>query len=108
MLDINFVYNIQGVPRSRIKRADLSLAYTADSMYQGKFFTATNVSDAVTKYRFYLPAGEYYYHATLICLAGGDSCRFCGFNDSLAGLMMDGGKAIIKGQQITEITTQFH
>ncbi|MCD6346415.1 MAG: hypothetical protein J7L96_03240 [Bacteroidales bacterium] len=107
ILDIHFVYNIQGLPRKYIKRADLSLAHTADSMYRGEFFRATNVSDAVSKYRFYLPAGEYYYHATIICLAGGDSCSIAHFGEQY-GLRMDGGKVEVVVNKLTEVTTQFH
>ncbi len=108
ILDIHFIFNIQGVPRDLIKRADLSLAHSADSMYRGQFFRATNVSDAISKYRFYLPAGEYYYHATIICLAGGDSCKYVHFEGGQFGLRMDGGKVVVLANQLTEVTTQFH
>ena len=108
ILDIHFIFNIQGIPRDRIKRADLSLAYSADSMFRGEFFTATNVSDAIKKYRFYLPSGEYYYHATIICLAGGDSCKYSHFDGGQFGLRMDGGKIQVQANKLTEVTTQFH
>lgn len=108
ILDIHFIFRIQGIPQALIKRADLSLAHSADSMYRGQFFRATNVSDAITKYRFYLPAGEYYYHATIICLAGGDSCKYVKFEGGQFGLRMDGGKVEILANQLTEVTTQFH
>ena len=107
ILDIHFIYNIQGIPAEKIKRADLSLAYTADSMYRGEFFRAANVSDAIQKYRFYLPPGEYYYHATLICLASGDSCNCSQFGDQF-GLRMDGGKVEVSANKLTEVSTQFH
>jgi hypothetical protein len=107
ILDIYFIYNIQGIPKDRVKRADLSLAYTADSMYRGEFFRATNVSDVISKYRFYLPPGVYYYHATLLCLAGGDSCRYSEFGEQF-GLRMDGGKVEVSANKLTEVTTQFH
>lgn len=108
ILDIHFVFNIQGIPPHLIKRADLSLAHSADSMYRGQFFRATNVSDAIQKYRFYLPAGVYYYHATIICLAGGDSCKFVQFEGGKFGLRMDGGKVELNANRLTEVTTQFH
>ena len=107
ILDINFVFNIQGIPPDLVKRSDLSLAHSADSMYRGQFFRATNVSDAITKYRFYLPPGEYYYHATIICLAGGDACKYVQFGEQY-GLRMDGGKVEVHANQNTEVTTQFH
>ncbi|MCK5821829.1 MAG: hypothetical protein KAH17_08080 [Bacteroidales bacterium] len=108
ILDIHFIYNIQGIPSGKIKRADLSLAYTADSMYRGEFFSAINVSDAISKYRFYLPPGTYYYHATIICLAGGDSCKYVQFDGGQFGLRMDGGKVELLANKTTEVTTQFH
>lgn len=108
ILDIHFVFNIQGIPPGMIKRADLSLAYTADSMYRGEFFRAINVSDAISKYRFYLPPGTYYYHATIICLAGGDSCKYVQFDGGQFGLRMDGGKVELLANKTTVITTQFH
>ena len=107
ILDIHFIYNIQGVPKSKVKRADLSLAYTADSMYRGEFFRATNVSDVITKYRFYLQPGIYYYHATITCLAGGDSCAYSGFGEQY-GFQMEGGKVEVSANMTTEVTTQFH
>ena len=108
ILDIHFVYNFQGIPKTRVKRADLSLAYTADSMYRGELFRATNVSDVISKYRFYLAPGTYYYHATLKCIAGVDSCIYSGFAEQFGYRMMDGGKVEILANKLTEITTQFH
>lgn len=108
ILDIHFIYNIQGIPPNLIKRADLSLAYTADSLYRGQFFRATNVSDAISRYRFYLQPGIYYYHATIICLAGGDSCKYVQFEGGQFGLRMDGGKVEVHANQTTEVSTQFH
>ena len=107
ILDINFVFHTQGALKGKVKRADLSLAYTADSMYRGEFFRATNVSDAVSKYRFYLQPGVYYYHATIICLAGGDSCLYSGFGEQY-GCQMEGAKVEVYANKITEVTTQFH
>jgi hypothetical protein len=107
-VQINFVYKIQGIPDNKLSRADLSLAYSADSLYRGQFFTSTNVSDAVQTYYFYLPPGKYFYQATLICLSKGDSCRLAGFNSGEYGLMMDGFGFTIKKDETTIISTQFH
>lgn len=107
ILDIFFVYNIQGIPVDRIKRVDLSLAHTADSLYRGDFFTSINVSDAITKYRFFLPPADYYYQATIVCLAGGDSCLYLEFPGGQYGLRMSGGKIELVAGETTEITTAF-
>ena len=107
-LDINFVYRIQGVPADRLRKIDLSLAHTSDSLYRGWFFLSKNVSDAVTKYRFYLKPGIYYYQATITCLCAGDSCKWSGFPGGQYGLQMDGGKVSVVKDQLTEVTTQFH
>lgn len=106
-LDISFAYVFSGIPMNRIKRVELSLAYTADQMYQKDFFTTTNVSEAITHYYFYLPPGEYYYHATIICLCEGDTCRYAGFPGQF-GTQEDGGKVEIFANKTTKQTTQFH
>ncbi len=108
ILDIHFIYNVQGIASDKAKRADLSLAYNADSLYRGEFFRSTNVSDAVTKYRFYLPTGTYYYQATIICLGDENLCKYAKFPGGQYGLRMDGGKVEIEANKTTEITTQFH
>ena len=53
-----FVCRVSGIPTTRVKKVQLSLAYTADYLYEGKFFIQANVSDAVTHYRFDLPPGD--------------------------------------------------
>lgn len=107
-LDIFFTYRIQGIPVARIRKVDLSLAYTSDSLYRGWFFISRNVSDAVTKYRFYLMPGTYYYQATITCLCQGDSCSYSGFPGGQFGLRLDGGKVVVEKGKLTEVTTQFH
>jgi hypothetical protein len=106
-LDMAFVYRVQGVPVSRVKKVDLALAYTADNLYKGIFFVQANVSDAVTHYRFELPPGEYFYYATVICLCEGDSCKYAGFSGQ-NGLIAAGGKVTVKDGTISSFTTQFH
>lgn len=107
-LDINFVYNVQGIPHDRIRRVDLSLARTSDSLYRGQFFLSRNVSDAITKYRFFLKPGIYYFQATITCLCQNDSCYWAEFPGGQFGMRMDGGKVTIIKEQQTEVTTQFH
>ncbi len=106
-LDIAFTYRLQGVPAKRLKKVDLCLAETADYLYLGKFFTCTNVSDAVTHYQFQLPPGTYYYYASVICLCAGDSCKYAGFSGQNS-LMVAGGKVEVLDGQTTTYTTQFH
>jgi hypothetical protein len=107
ILDMAFVYRVQGIPPSRMKKVDLCLAYTADYLYQKKFFVQANVSDAVVHYRFELPPGDYFYYATVICLCGGDSCKYSGFPGQ-NGLIAAGGKVTVEDGKITSYTTSFH
>jgi len=107
ILDMAFVYRVQGVPSRRLKKVDLCLAYTADNLYRGIFFVQANVSDAVTHYRFELPPGDYFYYATVICLCEGDSCKYAGFSGQ-NGLIAAGGKVTVEDGKITNYTTLFH
>jgi hypothetical protein len=107
ILDMAFVYRAQAVPQNRVKKVDLCLAYTAEDLYYGRYFIQTNVSDAVVHYRFELPPGDYFYYATVICLCGGDSCKYAGFPGQ-NGLVAAGGKVSVLDGKITSYTTNFH
>jgi len=107
IIDFSFNYRITGLPHDRIKRTSLRMAYTADSLDHGLFFTSTNVSDAVSKYRMFLRPGVYYYQAMIVCLCQGDSCRYSGFSGQF-GTKATGGKVEVIKNQVTEVTTQFH
>jgi hypothetical protein len=107
ILDMAFVYRAQGVTADRVKKVELALAYTADDLYRGVFFTQTNVSDAVTHYRFDLPPGEYFYYASVICLCSGDSCKYAGFSGQ-NGILAAGGKVKVEDGKISSYTTTFH
>jgi hypothetical protein len=107
ILDMAFVYRVQGIPLGRLKKVDLCLAYTADNLYKGIYFVQANVSDAVTHYRFDLPPGEYFYYATVICLCSGDSCKYSGFSGQ-NGLIAAGGKVTVEDGKITNFATNFH
>ena len=107
ILDMAFVYYNQIIPASRLRKVRLCLAYTADDLYLGKFFTQTNVSEAVVHYRFELPPGEYYYYASIACYGGGDSCKTAGFlgeNNIIAA----GGKVTVVKGLVKSYTTAFH
>ncbi|MCX6223817.1 MAG: hypothetical protein NTV01_03560 [Bacteroidia bacterium] len=107
ILDMAFVYRVQGIPSKRLKKVKLCLAYTADNLYSGIFFVQANVSQAVTHYRFDLPPGEYFYYATVICLCEADSCKYAGFPGQ-NGLIAAGGKVTVEDGKINNFTTNFH
>jgi hypothetical protein len=107
ILDMAFTYHVQGIPAGRMKKVQLSLAYTAEDLYKGIFFTQANVSEPVVHYRFELPPGEYYYYATVICLCAGDSCLYSGF-PARNGTIAAGGKVTVEDGKITNYATQFH
>jgi hypothetical protein len=107
ILDIAFMYRVQGIPASKAKKVDLCLAYTAEDLYKGIYFTQANVSDAVVHYRFELPPGEYYYYATVVCLCADDSCKYAGFPGK-DGVIAAGGKVTVEDGKITNFTTNFH
>lgn len=107
ILDIAFVCHIQTIPASRMRKVDLCLAYTADDLYLGKFFTQANVSEAVIHYRFELPPGDYYYYASVGCYCGGDSCKTAGFIGP-GNIMAAGGKVSVVKGLVKGYTTAFH
>jgi hypothetical protein len=106
VLDMAFVCRISGIPASRVRKVELSLARTADELYQGIYFIQTNVSDAVVHYRFDLPPGEYFYYAKVLCLSRGDSCQVAGFSKDCT--MAAGGKVTVVKGLINSFTTNFH
>lgn len=106
-LDMAFVCHISGIPANRLKKVELSLAYTADYLYNSIFFVQTNVSDAVVHYRFDLPPGDYFYYAKVICLCAGDSCLYAGFSGQY-GTVAAGGKVSVEKGKISSYTTNFH
>ncbi|MCX6223654.1 MAG: hypothetical protein NTV01_02690 [Bacteroidia bacterium] len=106
-INFSFIYKVDGLQDSRIKRLSLRMAYTEDSLNLGLFFTSTNVSDVVSKYQFFLPEGTYYYQATIMCLCKLDSCKFYGFSGQY-GIKAAGTKIEVFKNQTTEVTTQFH
>ena len=106
---VEFVFNyyITGVPKDRVKRAYLRFAYTSDSLFKGLFFTSTNVSDAVSKYRVQFAPGVYYYEGAVVCLCAGDSCKYAGFSGQ-NGIRASGGKFQVVKDQVTEVSIQLH
>jgi len=86
ILEVDFELPEFQLIQSGIKRVDLALCYTMDSMYRGEFFYRSNVSDAKQIYQIQLPQGRYYYQVVITCICGGDSCIFGGFPYGYGGL----------------------
>jgi hypothetical protein len=103
---ISFNFNIPSLPRDRVKRADLSIAYTADSAYRGQFFDSANVSDSVSAYYFKLLAGEYFFVASIVCLCEDDSCMHSGFQGQYA-LRQTASKFQVRQGETSFYNTQF-
>lgn len=105
-VEISFNYYMPGVPQKRLRRADLSFAYTADSVFREQFFLSTNVSDSINKYTVRLRPGIYYYRASVVCECGGDSCKYAGFTGQNTLRQTASKFQIIKGEKAF-IHTQF-
>lgn len=103
---ITFNYYITYLPKDRVKRADLSIAYSADSVYKGQFFDSANVSDSISIYNFELPPGIYYYRASVVCLCDDDSCKIAGFQGKHTQ-RQTASKFQVKKGQVLKYNTQF-
>ena len=86
LLEIDFALPNYPFIQKGLKRVDLALSYSMDSMYKGFFFKRVNVSDAKEFYKFSLYPGSYYYQAIITCMCGGDSCLLGGFPYGYGGL----------------------
>ena len=78
-IQLDFPVDDVHVPLRCIKRADLSIAYTADSLYRKEYITVANVSDYQRLYEFTLEPGVYYYQAAKVCTCGRDTCLWGGY-----------------------------
>lgn len=78
-MEFNFALPRLGVPPWGVHRFDLSIAYSADSLYKELFFKMANVSDFQQGYLFHLPEGSYYWRAGITCSCAGDTCLWGGF-----------------------------
>lgn len=67
------------------KRFDLSIGYTADSLYRKEYLTSANLSDYQGTYTFTLRPGKYFYQAGKICTCLGDSCLWNGYPGGYLG-----------------------
>jgi len=86
---VNIEFPIEDIhlPHRCIKRSDLSIAYTADSLYRKEYVTVANVSDYQSLYKFSLEPGSYYYQAAKTCICGGDTCLWGGYPGGQNGMI---------------------
>lgn len=100
-VQLNFPIDDSNLPKRCIKRADLSIAYTAESLYRKEFLTVSNVSDYQSLYEFSLKPGSYYYQAGKTCICGGDTCLWGGYPNGQNGMKWTMGKFEIFRGDIT-------
>lgn len=86
-VELSFPIDDHNVPQRCIKRADLSIAYTADSLYRKEYVTVANVSNYQSLYKFSLEPGFYYYQAAKTCVCGGDTCLWGGYPGGQNGMI---------------------
>lgn len=89
-----------------IKRRDLSIAFTADSLYRKEYLTVVNVSSYQYLYEISLKPGAYYYQAGKTCICGGDTCLWGGYPGGQNGTIWTMAKfQIIKGEVTRDLVT---
>ena len=77
-VQLDFPIDDKHVPERCIKRADISIAFTADSLYRKEYVTVANVSNYQSLYKFNLEPENYYYQAAKTCICGRDTCLWGG------------------------------
>lgn len=88
------------------KRTDLSISYTADSLYRKEYLTSANLSDYQGNYTFNLKPGQYFYQAGKVCLCRGDTCLWNGYPGGQMGVRWTMGWFTIEaGKSIDERIT---
>ena len=85
-IELDFPIDDLNLPLRCIKRTDLSISYTADSLYKKKYITVANVSDHKQYYKLTLEPGRYYFQAAKTCICGGDTCLWGGYAGGQNGL----------------------
>ena len=86
-IQIDFPIEETHVPLRCIKRANLSIAYTADSLYREEYITVANTSDYQSLYEFVLEPGVYYFKAAKTCVCGRDTCLWGGYPGGQNGML---------------------
>lgn len=98
-IQLEFPVDDLNVPQRCLKRADLSISYTADSLYRNEYLTVVNVSSYQYLYETALKPGGYYYQAAKTCICGGDTCLWGGYPGGQNGMKWTMGSfEIIKGE----------
>lgn len=97
---LDFPVDDRHLPKRCIKRADLSLAYTADSLYRKEYITVANVSNYQSLYEFSLEPGSYFYQAGKTCVCGGDTCLWGGYPGGQNGMIWTMAFFEIRSNQI--------
>lgn len=88
------------------RRTDLSISYTADSLYRKEYLTSANLSDYNGAYTFNLKPGKYFYQAGKSCHCFGDTCLWNGYPGGYLGTQWKmGWFTIEQGKSITERIT---
>ncbi len=85
-IQLEFQVDDLNVPHRCVKRADLSISYTADSLYRKELLTVVNVSNYQHLYEIKLEPGKYYYQAAKTCICGGDTCLWGGYPGGQNGM----------------------
>ena len=106
-LEVEFRIPGSFLPPNRILRADLSIAKSAELLYQGRFCYVANVYNSTLTYKIKLEPGQYYYQAGIICIAEGDSCSAAGFPGGEYGMKWAIGKATVKTNESIHVVPQF-
>ena len=100
-VQLDFPIADRNLPQRCIKRIDLSIAYTADSLYRNEYITVANVSSYQKLYEFSLEPGDYYYKAGKVCLCGGDTCLWGGYPGGQNGTIWTMAKFVIHTGETT-------
>ena len=106
-LEVEFRVPGSFLPPSRVLRADLSIAKSAEDLYKGHFFQVANVYNSKLIYQFDLAPGSYYYQAGIVCIAEGDSCSAAGFPGGKFGMKWAIGTAVVKENETIRVVPQF-
>jgi len=86
-VQLYFPIEDRNVPLRCIRKADISIAFTADSLYRKEYVTVANMSDYQDLYEFVLEPGIYYYQAAKICICGRDTCLWGGYPGGQNGML---------------------
>jgi len=91
VIEFDFELPRTGVPERAIRRVQLNVAQSIDSLNRKDYYSAANVSDYRQKYTFHFPPGRYFYQAGVTCTCQGDSCLYGGFPGGQFSIWYTGG-----------------